>query len=420
MVVINMQMDPITAKRLAAKEGEDAEVARLSLVLSPSTATVLETGSWAIFATATAGKEHILDLTILPRQWVPITAVEVHPERRQIAKRAFEASQPMASVKRGKVDDSSAKSGDAVAFQTVPRGVGVIAIHDAAEASRTVTRRPGHPLEHLEPGATAKIIGHQGDYTLTCCETIMLQTNSLVLKAKHSEIPSVAVVKVLRTPPYSAESVMPDRAAAKIASTAEMWLREFKNHSKLSQHTAVVRLYDADASAGGICDIGIEDAKQILADMTAAVAYVHGKGIVHNDIKPANILFKPARGAVLIDFGLSSELRETIAHAGGSPWYIPPEYIINGKRGTPGDVFALGVVMLFVLRKIPLLESSELKWMIADVRKREGQNAARNTMHQWLGIVDRASRSSDGLQHAPLGALVREMLVIASRRIEET
>ncbi|CRK32798.1 hypothetical protein BN1708_005902 [Verticillium longisporum] len=247
MVVINMQMDPITAKRLAAKEGEDAEVARLSLVLSPSTATVLETGSWAIFATATAGKEHILDLTILPRQWVPITAVEVHPERRQIAKRAFEASQPMASVKRGKVDDSSAKSGDAVAFQTVPRGVGVIAIHDAAEASRTVTRRPGHPLEHLEPGATAKIIGHQGDYTLTCCETIMLQTNSLVLKAKHSEIPSVAVVKVLRTPPYSAESVMPDRAAAKIASTAEMWLREFKNHSKLSQHTAVVRLYDADA-----------------------------------------------------------------------------------------------------------------------------------------------------------------------------
>ncbi|KAJ5000234.1 hypothetical protein K4K48_002966 [Colletotrichum sp. SAR 10_66] len=61
--------------------------------------------------------------------------------------------------------------------------------------------------------------------------------------------------------------------------------------------------------------------------MSAAVAYVHGQGIVHNDIKPANILFKPSRGAVLIDFGLSSELKDSAVHVGGSPWYIPPEII---------------------------------------------------------------------------------------------
>ncbi|RYP41521.1 hypothetical protein DL768_010487 [Monosporascus sp. mg162] len=41
--------------------------------------------------------------------------------------------------------------------------------------------------------------------------------------------------------------------------------------------------------------------------------------ILHNDIKPANILYSRERGAVLIDFGLASYDGE-IARAGGTPW----------------------------------------------------------------------------------------------------
>ncbi|GKT50169.1 putative serine/threonine-protein kinase PkwA [Colletotrichum spaethianum] len=88
--------------------------------------------------------------------------------------------------------------------------------------------------------------------------------------------------------------------------------------------------------------------------MSSAISYFHSQGIVHNDIKPANITFSHTRGAVLIDFGLSSGLKDSAVHVGGSPWYTPhPQHAINGKRGAPGDVFALGVVMLFILRKIP-------------------------------------------------------------------
>lgn len=198
---------------------------------------------------------------------------------------------------------------------------------------------------------------------------------------------------------------------------------------------AVVRLYDADArllalymehveapdlasyrQRDGTCTLVIDDAKRILADMSAAIAYVHGKGIVHNDIKPANILFERTRGAVLIDFGMSSDLKETTAHAGGSPWYIPPEYVIRGTRGPPGDVFALGVVLLFVLRKIPLPELHRDNWQIADVRKVEGKNTARDAMNQWLEIVDAASL--EVFEDGPLGALVSEMLVNVTHRIK--
>lgn len=143
------------------------------------------------------------------------------------------------------------------------------------------------------------------------------------------------------------------------------------------------------------CTLGTADAKRILHDMSNALFYVHSQGIIHNDIKPANILYSKARGAVLIDFGLSSEMTDKALHTGGSPWYIPPEYDeATGTRGPPGDVFALGVVMLFLLKESPLpeLQWPRLNWIIANV-KAQGRIAdeARNAMNQWLGTVERTS-----------------------------
>ena len=66
------------------------------------------------------------------------------------------------------------------------------------------------------------------------------------------------------------------------------------------------------------------------------------------------------------DFGLSSELKRATR-------YVPPEYATSGKRGAPGDVFALGVRMLFVLGR--------QSWRIADVHNR---GTARDAMLNWV------------------------------------
>lgn len=55
----------------------------------------------------------------------------------------------------------------------------------------------------------------------------------------------------------------------------------------------------------------------ILRDMGHALQFIHASGIVHNDLKPANVLFNPERGAVLIDFGLGGKADEV--HYGGTP-----------------------------------------------------------------------------------------------------
>ncbi|KAI8308919.1 hypothetical protein K4K59_009626 [Colletotrichum sp. SAR11_240] len=314
MVFVNQQRDSITLRRLA-DDDESSAVERMMIEILPSTPCFLDPGAWGIF---TQGEDlQIIGLSIYPRECFTITDNATETQGRRNLKRTLEASQPEIPVKKVTVDGREPRpqaSAAAVLFESVPipDDTGSAAMLRATLESQQVTASVGHPLEHLRPGARARITSRQGDYAITYGENIMFARNSLVFKAEHTRIPGPTVVKVLRTPSHPVTPGVPDESASKIARTSEMWLKEFKNHSKLSEHC-------------GSCTLNVDEASQILGDMSAAVAYVHSQGIVHNDIKPANILFKPSRGAVLIDFGLSSELKDTAVHVGGSPWYIPPD-----------------------------------------------------------------------------------------------
>ncbi|TLD08051.1 hypothetical protein PspLS_12109 [Pyricularia sp. CBS 133598] len=68
---------------------------------------------------------------------------------------------------------------------------------------------------------------------------------------------------------------------------------------------------------------------EVLRDMSTAIFYIYRQKIVHNDIKPDNILYSPTRGAVLIDFGLSTEItgRSSGLYTAGFPcdiWSFAP------------------------------------------------------------------------------------------------
>lgn len=167
------------------------------------------------------------------------------------------------------------------------------------------------------------------------------------------------------------------------------------------------------------------DQARVLHDISTALYYIYQQGFVHNDIKPGNILFSRTRGAVLIDFGLSSELTDRTVCTGGTPWYVPPEYVRDrGQRGAPGDIFALGVVMLYVLGRLPLPERhpTKLNWNIAESLDRGSQAAA--TMQSWLLLVEEATR---GLNASRLENLVKGMVaedraqrVTLERLVEES
>jgi serine/threonine protein kinase len=168
------------------------------------------------------------------------------------------------------------------------------------------------------------------------------------------------------------------------------------------------------------CTLPSEDAKRVLYGITDALNFIHNKGITHDDIKPANILYSEQRGPVLIDFGWSSN---GYVHTAGSPWYIPPEYAKKGERGAAGDIFALGVVMLFLFGMIPLpeLQFPPLIWHISRLRGGGPETfAALEAMNRWLTIVQDASKEfmadSGNSGNKTIGGIVAKMVVNEVKR----
>jgi transcriptional regulator with GAF, ATPase, and Fis domain/tetratricopeptide (TPR) repeat protein len=85
------------------------------------------------------------------------------------------------------------------------------------------------------------------------------------------------------------------------------------------------------------------EAARALAD---ALAYLHGRGIVHGDLNPANVRFDGDGRPVLLDFGLSASATpaNTGAVVAGTLGYLAPEALL-GERGPLTDLYALGATL---------------------------------------------------------------------------
>ncbi len=89
----------------------------------------------------------------------------------------------------------------------------------------------------------------------------------------------------------------------------------------------------------------------LIAQIISALDYIHTHRVVHQDLKPANILLDAGFERVfLADFGLARELRHDISmvtHAGflGTLGYAPPEIVERGRLDGRADLYSLGVIL---------------------------------------------------------------------------
>lgn len=93
--------------------------------------------------------------------------------------------------------------------------------------------------------------------------------------------------------------------------------------------------------------------KRVFDQILEAVAYIHRKGIIHNDLKPANILITRIDNAVkIIDFGLSDDDAHYLAKTlGCTADYASPELLRQEKIDCRSDIYSLGKIMKAIFGK---------------------------------------------------------------------
>jgi len=139
------------------------------------------------------------------------------------------------------------------------------------------------------------------------------------------------------------------------------------------EHPNIARLYDAGVADNGqpylalefvagepldrYCDarhLGVRQRLQLFRRILEAVAFAHGRLVVHRDLKPTNVLVTASGEVRLLDFGVAKLLRESgIGEAGETamsvrvmtPRYAAPEQVAGTTITTATDVYALGVIL---------------------------------------------------------------------------
>jgi serine/threonine protein kinase len=174
------------------------------------------------------------------------------------------------------------------------------------------------------------------------------------------------------------DTLLERRVALKLVSAAEpeAWrrcLREARAAARLN-HPNVVALYEAE-QRDGLCYLVMElvpggsaqdvlqtrgalpwpEATRVIADACRGLAAAHAAGLIHRDVKPANLLRAPDGTAKLTDFGLARAAEQaglpvtSSWRAGGTPQYMSPEQ----SRGEPldprTDLYSLGATYYALL-----------------------------------------------------------------------
>ncbi len=221
-------------------------------------------------------------------------------------------------------------------------------------ALKPSTAAPGRPLK-LRPGAVV------GGYRVV--REVGRGAMATVYEARQDNDGERVALKVL--------SVAPDGLDEHLDDARMRLLREAEAAGRI-QHPGIVQVRAAGEDRG-IVYLAMEFVEgvslathavegrllpaRLVAQMCAKVAdclgFAHGRGVVHRDVKPANLVYDPrSRSVRVMDFGVARITDSSATSTGiilGSPSYMAPEQLEGRPLTGQSDLFSLGVTLFQLL-----------------------------------------------------------------------
>jgi tetratricopeptide (TPR) repeat protein len=218
---------------------------------------------------------------------------------------------------------------------------------DTAAAGAT-TQRPAATASTSQPAEDRyEILGELGRGGM-----------GIVLKARDRRLGRVVALKRL-----------PDNLRDHPTAVA-LFLREAQSAAALN-HPNIVTIYDADQANGNYYltmeyleglpldailkkrgKLSPKDTIRMGFQIATGLQFAHERGIVHRDIKTANLFFTRDRVVKIMDFGLAKmveEVRKAATVIGGTPYYMAPEQSLGERVDHRADLYAFGVTLFELL-----------------------------------------------------------------------
>jgi eukaryotic-like serine/threonine-protein kinase len=237
-------------------------------------------------------------------------------------------------------------------------------------ADQSTETRPEIPLARRTPASPEPAATEESGDARGAPGTLIGARYALRTAIGHGGMGTVwrATDTLLRRDVAVKEVLLPQGMAASDRDAMyQRTLREARAAAALS-HPAVVQVYDVVTEGGrpwivmellqarSLAEIIVEDGPlapravaKIGIALLGALEVAHAAGVLHRDVKPANVLICVDGRCVLTDFGVarmpSDSQLTTPGMVLGSPHFISPERAIGAAFGPPSDLFSLGVTL---------------------------------------------------------------------------
>jgi protein kinase-like protein len=168
-----------------------------------------------------------------------------------------------------------------------------------------------------------------------------------------------------------------------------------------------------------------ERAAGIVAQVAGALDAAHAAGLVHRDVKPANVLLGPDDHAYLSDFGLSRRVRSISGMTATGQWvgtldYVAPEQIRGERVDARVDVYALGCVLYYLLTaEIPFPREGDEAKLWAHLTEPPPRPSERGAPAAFDEVIRRALAKSPDERYPSAGDLGRAAEAAAAGRSVE-